>query len=325
MDGTPPPTDVTTPPQAPPAPEPAVGPLARVGAVAWGLALLLVLLNPVCTRDAAATDSALDAVAAKVREGNGRAFVLVHPPWRDDVMNALLPRLPGWDVGLALPPDAMDGKRPVIAVLWPSAPDPGALWRAGVDREDVVEGVRVRFHVGAGQRAEAAAPAAEAPSGATDLRTRLKDARVQVQGGARTVECNAWDARAQRWNCPGMDEWNFVGPRELPVGGAGRSCIWAHPVTDATLSITFPSVALGRALRLGHGLADGAAGLEGAADVNVRLTAGAASRSVVHANAPGWVEDKLETAAGSTSDVVVEVTTDHDGARHFCITLVVEP
>jgi hypothetical protein len=290
----------------------------------------VALLYPTCTSDAAAPAEVLDGVAARAGRAHGRAFFLVHPTWREDVADGLRQRLAGREVGLALPPDTMEGKRPVVVVLWPRAPEPGAVEDWPLEFEDDVKGVKIRFYNGAAHtgaeepRPEAAAVDPGDRPGFVDLRTKLREARVRVEGRQGLVTCDTWDGAEQRWVCPGMDEWNFVGPRRLSFEGRERTCLWAHPVTGAPLVMAFPGVVLGRALRLGRGLADGAAGLEGAADVVVKLAAGRATREVVHANAPGWVEERVETTPGP-GDVTLTITTPHDGARHFCVSLVVEP
>ncbi|MBI5493569.1 MAG: hypothetical protein HY904_01000 [Deltaproteobacteria bacterium] len=313
---------LTTTPPASAAPRPAAWP-----AVVFALAVAWAGAHRACTADGPVTDSRLDAVVEAVGQAAPQALVVVHPPWRTDVADALRARLGARDVTLALPADALDGRRPVVAVRWPRAPGPGALWRLRLDGERDADGVTVSFHAGALGGAPAPAAAAAAPSaggGAWALPGALAAAVVQVRGG-REVDCNAWDAAAQRWNCPGMDEWNYVGLRTLPIAGRGRACLWAHPVTGATLSIRFPKVALGKALLVGHGLSDGAAGAQGGQPVDLAVTAGAAARALRHPNVPGWAEDRVETPGGGMADVLLEVTTPHDGARHFCVWLEVEP
>lgn len=293
--------------------------------VLFALGLASVVAAPFCTRDQPLRDETLQRVAQGIRDGNGQAFILVHPPWRTDVEDALEQALPGRTVGLALPQELSDGRKPVIAVLWPHAPDPGALRRFPVEKSLEIDGVEVRFYAGASRSEPAAQPAVTSESGPFSLPGSLRTAQVSVQWPGRRVDCNAWDPSGPRWVCPGMNEWNFVGMISLPVGGSMKRCLWAHPTTDAALSITFPSVGLGSALRLGHGLRDGAAGAEGAADLDVDVTAGSARKRVHHENSPGWRVDELPTEAGKVSDVTLSITTPHDGARHFCVMLEVVP
>lgn len=317
------------PPQpVPPLQSAVLPPAPRWPAVLFALAVAWSLVSPWCTRDAAVDAATLDAVAGELRQLPPRTFVLVHPTWRADVTAGLASRLSGVDVGPALPPDAMEGRRPVVVVRVPHAPGPAAVWRLPQDERREVSGVELLFLAGANRAsppspAAPVAPAAQS-SGAWNVLEALRTARVEVRGD-RQVQCNAWDQAGGRWMCPGMDEWNFVGPRTLPVEGRPLTCVWAHPVTGATLSITFPGVPLGRALLVGHALADGAATNPEGQPVALTVTSGGARLQVEHPNQPGVRQDRLETATGTTADVTLEVRTPHDGARHFCFTLAVEP
>ncbi len=317
--------------------DPSTGPAAPVAAPipvslppAWPalvfvLAVVWAVVSRGCTMDVAVDAAVLDRVAAELRALPPRSFVLVHPSWRTDVVAGLSQRLGGVELGPALPPDAMDGRRPVVAVRVPRAPGPASLWKLKVDERRDVAGLELLFVAGANRAVTPEnTPPPQSAGGAWSMMEALRGARVEVTGG-RTVACNAWDGANGRWVCPGMDDWNFVGPRLLGVEGQGRSCLWAHPVTGATLSITFPAVPLGKTLRVGHALADGAAGAPGGQPVALVVTAGGARAQLEHPNAPGFREDRLETPGAGNADVRLDITTPHDGARHFCVTLAVEP
>jgi hypothetical protein len=305
---------------------PADPPASRLPTVAFGVALLWAVVSPLCTSDAPLSAADVEAVASALSQVPPRTFVLVHPPWRDDALAALRNAGVKADFGLALPADASDGRRPLVVAAWPRAPAPGAVSRFTAEAvQQHGEATLTFFHGAAKPSAPTAgttAPPAAAGARQWQAVEALRQAEVRVVSPAGTRACNLWQETEQRWVCPGMNEWNHVGPKVLTVDGQPRQCLWAHPVTGATLSIRFPQVPAGT-FTLGTALNDGAAGAEGAADVELDITAGGARQHVIHQNAPGWKETRV--ALSAATDVTLDITTVHDGARHFCIWPTVTP
>lgn len=308
---------------------------AQAAAALFLASCALALGSPVCTRNAPVSEHALAQVAQAAASLAPGALVLVHPPWRTDVADALRSQVAPHPVGLALPVGAAEGLTPLMLVSVPHAPPPGATARWRPDRVQQVEDLTLSFFGGTGQpraarqpQAQAQAQAASAsppPGNATwSARQALAQAKVDVVGKDGTVHpCNRWDAGQRRWACPGMNEWNWVGPTVLPVGGVAQTCLWMHPVTGAALVVQFPAVAAGT-LTVGHGLADGAAANPQGQPLDVVVTAGAQRLAFRHDNAPGWRQHQLAVEAPGTA-LRVEITTPHDGARHFCMSLAVVP
>lgn len=78
------------------------------------------------------------------------------------------------------------------------------------------------------------------------LLTRLPEAQVEhvSADGERATRCRRWDARRQRWNCPGG---HYVGSELLEVGDDPRRCAWAHALKDGeVLRVSFPADVLRR-------------------------------------------------------------------------------
>jgi hypothetical protein len=56
----------------------------------------------------------------------------------------------------------------------------------------------------------------------------------------------------------------------------------------------------------------------------VLLSVGEDRRSVRHPNEAGWRDDTVTTVPGKVANVRLDITTPHDGARHFCVWLEVD-
>ncbi|HWO94295.1 MAG TPA: hypothetical protein VNL92_05980 [Dehalococcoidia bacterium] len=127
----------------------------------------------------------------------------------------------------------------------------------------------------------------------------------------------------ERWDCTqsGRFPWRWVGPQFMQIGGRARSCIYAHPTTRARLRIAFPPATLGSRLLIGHGLSDAVAGRGASVTLGVSV-AGEPISSLEHGQERGWRADSVDTSRwrGRSERVEFTVTTDNDGARHFCFT-----
>ncbi|TXD38541.1 hypothetical protein FRC98_06575 [Lujinxingia vulgaris] len=93
------------------------------------------------------------------------------------------------------------------------------------------------------------------------LLARLPDAQIEhvKARGENATRCRRWDARRERWICPGA---HYVGSELLEVGDDPRRCIWAHALKHGeSLRVSFLAETLldeemdeGRWLRLRAGV-----------------------------------------------------------------------
>ncbi|MBN1773440.1 MAG: hypothetical protein JXB32_19415 [Deltaproteobacteria bacterium] len=107
------------------------------------------------------------------------------------------------------------------------------------------------------------------------------------------------------------------------VGGQLRRCIWLHPQPgNAATVLTFPGLLAETEPRFTfrYGLTDAAVTAKDGGPVEVTVSAGDTRlRRLVARNEAGWRDAVLERRADSSSDLVITVRAERDGARHFCI------
>jgi hypothetical protein len=153
-------------------------------------------------------------------------------------------------------------------------------------------------------------------------------AEAEVTLTPATGPAQSCTRQGARFDCSerGRYGWRWVGEHRMIAGGRARRCLWAHPTTGATLRIRFPSVPLGRTLRVSHGLADSVA--HGGAPVSMDVAvADARVGTVAQQVARGWSQTAFDTTAqaGQRAAVTFEVRTPSDGSRHFCFAAEVLP
>lgn len=300
--------------------------LARVRAASvlalFALALAFAALAPLRTRDSVEAPGAfVEALRAKADLLRPGDRVLLHPPWRDDALDAveasgLLP--PGVAATLALSPNHGEPLGRVLLLADPALPLPRARQRvlAGVEVERIA-GLDVAL-LDDGGASERGTPGR--------LDERIFSAKVIVDGpGSQRTECR-WSPLAKKHECPGRPSWLYVGPTQMTSGGKTRDCLWGHPLTGARVVTRFPKVPLGDSLALTHALSDPAAQNPRGAPVTavVRLDGEELGRAV-KANRPGFETRVFRLPKGKrVGDVEVEVTTPNDGQRHYCFSLRME-
>ncbi|MBA2663740.1 MAG: hypothetical protein H0U74_15745 [Bradymonadaceae bacterium] len=122
--------------------------------------------------------------------------------------------------------------------------------------------------------------------------------------------------RNGRFQCrkPG---WSYVGQAKVRVAGKSESCIWAHPLQDATIIVAYPSTqpTEGRKLVLETALTDGSVG--GGHPVDVRVSFGTKNITHVHPDRKGWTRKTIPRSDDAAA-LTVEVSAAHTGRRHFC-------
>jgi hypothetical protein len=153
-----------------------------------------------------------------------------------------------------------------------------------------------------------------------DFRMNVNKSKVYQTRGQDRRECASW--RDDHWDC-GTNSWETVGRTILDVDDNPRRCIWAHPVTAATVNVDYTDVPLGRKLLLHTGLTAAATRMAGGAPVTVEvLIDGRQMLSATNENAKGWNGFEVDTSsmAGPGHQVAFRIRTQRDGMRHFCFT-----
>lgn len=290
--------------------------VALVVVTAFVASLVISLLSPLLAADGVVgTEPFVEALRARASELRPGDRVLVHPPWRDDVVEAIeraavLPA--GVEATTALSPRHGEALRRVLVLADPSAPLPRSLKRAlAGEPRGRVAGVDVTLL------------ASGAASGSHRLDERLAEARVYVvTADDRRVDCR-YSASAGRHVCPGLPEWMYVGPYTVVAAGRSHECVWSHPTTKGRVVTRFEDVRLPEAFALSHGLSDNAARNPRGAKVTVTLKVdGVEIGRAVHENRGSFDRERFAVPKpGGTGDVEVEVTTPDDGMRHFCWSL----
>jgi hypothetical protein len=287
-------------------------PIAAATAVAvFAVAVVVTVGQPLLARDAPAAQfvDALDAARALVRTGD---TVLVHPPWRDDVVVAV--RAAGvvpasTPVTDAFAPRHGDPLPPLVVVADRGWPLPAVL----ADAQPAVlarrDGVVVLRIGDADRPALGAAP--------------LERAAVHVEAADGTrVDC-PWTEARRRHVCTGLPEWMTVGDDALTIGGRRERCTWAHPTTNGAVVVDFGALpSSGGGWRLSLALTDQAADNPHGAPVTATLIVDD-DRSAVTVHHERGFHDVVVGGDGTTSraHIAVRVTTPDDGQRHTCFRL----
>jgi hypothetical protein len=245
--------------------------------------------------------SALRSEAALVRPGD---TVLVHPPWRDDVVTALRSAAlvpAGVTITEAFAPRHGDPWPSLVVVADPSWPLPAVI-EGRVRSVKDHEGIEV-FRIAADDDDAVAAAGFD-----------LARASVSVSGPAGVFEC-PWEPDRRRHVCEGLPEWMTVGEDTLAIGARQQRCVWAHPKTDHKLEIDYGVVDVDVvvvALAVGDAAADNPTG----ASVQARLFVGEQEQSVSVHHERGFHDVKIEQRGKAR--VRLELTTSNDGQRHTC-------
>lgn len=313
--------------------------LNRRGLVAAGLIALALVVNAgvlLFSGDVEVAEQSLDQAAQLLtqhaaQDPHHNWTILVHPPWREDLQQALRKRLPNQRVVLA--PAVQDGLPAGDLVLLRAGSTPGPLGLSGrqASASEHVDNLHLQWFVGFASGAQNSGKKGPAKgalriAGKSVLLDKIKDLTVYFATPLKRLDCSEYSVAQQRYSCPGLPEWNYVGATELEVDGQRQSCLWAHPRTGSPLVIEVPlaKFALGAGpLSLGHALTDSAAAVAGGAEINIEVLAdGQPVGRFVQKNQRGYTLDPLPIPApNSVHSLQIRVSCPRDGARHFCLDL----
>jgi hypothetical protein len=277
---------------------------------AFVIAVAVTVVQPFLQRDVAASafTRALAARASLVQRGD---TVLVHPPWRDDVVtalraSALVPA--SVTITEVIAPRHGDPLPSLVVVADEGWPLPRNLAARVPADASAVEGVRV-FRIGG-------ASSSSSTSGLDDGRARV---HVETAAGTR-IEC-PWLPARRRHVCNGLPEWMTVGDDTLLVQGRRERCTWAHPITGGVVVVDYGVVDVPpTGLTLSAALTDAAADNPAGAAVTVSALLDDDERSVTVQHERGF-QDVHVAAPAVRGRLQVRVTTANDGQRHTCYRL----
>jgi hypothetical protein len=242
--------------------------------------------------------------------------LLVHPPWRDDVMRAVrdahvVP--PDVDVTVALAPPHGAPLPPLVLLREHEGPPLPRVLARLVHNEDVVR---------VGDLELVRLTPSDALAG-RDVTDHLESAQVRVErttanGTRDDVNC-AWDAARRVHTCPSLPAWVHVGKERVVIDEQPRLCVWQHPTASGVVSTTLPHVHIEGALDFALALSDTAADNADAPAVHARvLLDGVPVLDVDRRHARGFDVHRIPVATPRDVDVTVQTTAVRDGQRHVC-------
>lgn len=150
-----------------------------------------------------------------------------------------------------------------------------------------------------------------------DFRATLPRASVALVSDRRRTQCAK---RGERFVC-GPAPWSWVGLKLAEIDHRPYRCIYAHPVAEARLRLTYPAVPLGRKIVGYTGIDDFASRRGEKAPVYLQVFLGdTLARTIKQANEGHWTRFEVDTGTqrGEEQPVRFEVTTEDPRDRTFC-------
>ena len=294
---------------------------------AFVLAVVITVVQPWCGRDRLRAADVATIVSQHLSLIETGDLVLVHPPWRDDIVDAVRPLLPPrQQVSEAFTRGHTDGWPALVVVAEGVQPWPASIEARRIEvGATVIEDGGVRFFrlpaAAAKTTTTTAVPAKSTAAAA--VRGSLLDlssARVSVVDDKGLTRSCLWSAQRARHLCAGLPEWMHVGDEDLVIAGRRQRCTWAHPITGGRVVIEHADIDSSAGLRLRAALSDAAADNADGAAVTFTLDVGGAHRALTVQHARGFAEREIEPTA--RGPLTLTVTTPNDGQRHVCFQLV---
>lgn len=276
--------------------------VALVVVVVFGAAVARGVYAQFVDDDAPVADYVAAVAGVALTKGD---TLLVHPPWRTDVVAALSATTT--TVTEAFAPKHGERWPPLVVVR-----DRGHVLPAvfatrpqqRLARVGDVEVVRVGDARGSGA------------DSANDDAFDLASADVYVDVDGDRVPC-PWVPAEQHHVCTGLPQWMKVGEETLTIAGKSERCIWAHPKTNATLVIDYGVVDVGAGVDVDVALSDVAADNRAGKGVDVDVRVGEAVGRVSVGGKRGFVRTRV-AASAPEAPLSLRLTTTNDGQRHLC-------
>ena len=252
---------------------------------------------------------AFDTIATRVKPGD---LVLVHPPWRHDVIQQL--QKSHQDKAaytLVLPAGAITSGQ-VFVLKDKNAPplSKRILEMTTLKAIETVDDIEIH-----------SLKSTLTESGLNFL-SMLPMAKVEViKKNGVTTACR-WQNTKRRFTCPGMPNWVYVGPHKMKSGKTQKSCIWSHPAKNATLKIAFPNPPPNSQIYFEHALSTNAVRSDNKSPVVAAIFADEAKiKKMSRGNQTGFAATTINLPSRPTQNLTLEITAKNDGARHYCFNL----
>lgn len=152
------------------------------------------------------------------------------------------------------------------------------------------------------------------PPAIADLSAAIADARVWIEPDeGEPIPC-PW--MADRFQC-GEADWTYVGRTQQGFDGQPHSCIWSHPIEDATLVIAFDGLPALDRVTGWFGLTDYAVSIPDGRRTTLVIEGGTTERRFMARRIRGRTPIDVRFAEPTTA-IRLEVTADGAGVRHLC-------
>lgn len=150
-----------------------------------------------------------------------------------------------------------------------------------------------------------------------DLVETLDRARVEIDydaEGSADISCTA---SGPTHRC-GLPEWIDVRTRVENFAGQPQTCVWTHPVDDATVRIEFDGIRGATHLSGWFGITDYGASIPDGARVSLVTRAGNSTERHGVQNTKGRRPFEHDLPEDFDGTVIFEVDAPRAGVRHFC-------
>jgi hypothetical protein len=289
--------------------------VARFTAVAYILVVLWSLFGPsyLASKETEQTAPFVSTLRKEISQLPSRATVLVQPPWRTDVVDAILasgivPKTTHVTTALSIP----HGKdAPPTLIL----KDPAVVLSDGLTSRLNEPLSRSEFGIEVGLLGAKK----EGPTGG-NLFDLLAAASVEVVAADGQRTSCTYRVADQRHVCPGLPDWVYVGKHTQTSGKETRQCIWTHPVSGGHVYVRWNNLTLPQTLNWSHAIAN--SGLQAKDGAPVTATIRVNKKSIgqeTRDNRSGFAKKTLRLPkAQKNAALEIDLTTAKDGARHYC-------
>ena len=259
-----------------------------------------------------AYSKAFESISKELKPGD---IVLIHPPWRHDVIEDLHANIQNSTMStLVLPTGPVITGR--VFVLKDKQAPPLSKRVAQMTSIEPVQLVdEIEIHSLKSTLTESA----------LNFVSTLPLAKVEVlkENGA-AIQCK-WQNTKRRFTCPGMPNWVYVGPHRMKSGKTQKDCIWSHPAKNATLKIAFPNPPPNSQIRFEHALSTNAIRSDNRSPVIATLFADETKmKRLSRGNQSGFASTTFDLPKKPIQNLTLEITAQKDGARHYCFNLKAE-